>query len=250
MDVVEAKEIVRAEIDRLTPTLLEVSHSIHANPELNFEEHHAHDTLTGVLEDEGLAVERGAYDMATAFESRVGADDGPTVAVLCEYDASGHRPRLRAQHHRRGRSRCWACRRQGRRGARRSCCDPRHTCRRGGGGKEFMIRRGAFDDIDLAMMVHPADRDLRTMHTIAVQQLDVQYTGRAAHAAASPHTGLNALDAAVLGYNAVAALRQHIRRRSGSTGSSPTAALSPTSSCRRPPPSGTSEAATWIPSKP
>ena len=87
MDVVEAKEIVRAEIDRLTPTLLEVSHSIHANPELNFEEHHAHDTLTGVLEDEGLSVERGAYDMATAFESRVGADDGPTVAVLCEYDA-------------------------------------------------------------------------------------------------------------------------------------------------------------------
>ena len=59
MDVVEAKEIVRAEIDRLTPTLLEVSHSIHANPELNFEEHHAHDTLTGVLEDQGLAVERG-----------------------------------------------------------------------------------------------------------------------------------------------------------------------------------------------
>ena len=71
MDVVEAKEIVRAEIDRLTPTLLEASHSIHANPELNFEEHHAHDTLTGVLEDQGLAVERGAYDMATAF-ARVG----------------------------------------------------------------------------------------------------------------------------------------------------------------------------------
>ena len=62
-----------------------------------------------------------------------------------------------------------------------------------------MIHRGAFDDIDLAMMVHPADRDLRTMHTIAIQQLDMQCTGRAA------------LDAAVLGYNAVAALRQHIR---------------------------------------
>ena len=90
-----------------------------------------------------------------------------------------------------------------------------------------MIRRGAFDDIDLAMMVHPADRDLRTMHTIAVQQLDVQYTGRAAHAAASPHTGLNALDAAVLGYNAVAALRQHIRPEERIHGSSPTAALKP-----------------------
>ncbi|MBQ89529.1 MAG: hypothetical protein CL433_11935 [Acidimicrobiaceae bacterium] len=81
----------------------------------------------------------------------------------------------------------------------------------GGGGKEFMIRRGAFDDIRLAVIVHPADRDLRTMHTIAIQQLDVQNAGRAAHAAAGPHMGLKALDAAVLGYNAVAALRQHIR---------------------------------------
>ena len=212
MDVVEAKEIVRAEIDRLTPTLLEVSQSIHANPELNFEEHHAHDTLTGVLEDEGLAVERGAYDMATAFESRVGADDGPTVAVLCEYDAlpgighaCGHNI-IGAAGLGAGLAVAKVAEALGGRVAILGT-----PAEEGGGGKEFMIRRGAFDDIDLAMMVHPADRDLRTMHTIAVQQLDVQYTGRAAHAAASPHTGLNALDAAVLGYNAVAALRQHIR---------------------------------------
>ena len=212
MDVVEAKEIVRAEIDRLTPTLLEVSHSIHANPELNFEEHHAHDTLTGVLEDEGLAVERGAYDMATAFESRVGADDGPTVAVLCEYDAlpgighaCGHNI-IGAAGLGAGLAIAKVAEALGGRVAILGT-----PAEEGGGGKEFMIRRGAFDDIDLAMMVHPADRDLRTMHTIAIQQLDVQYTGRAAHAAASPHTGLNALDAAVLGYNAVAALRQHIR---------------------------------------
>ena len=62
MDVVEAKDIVRVEIDRPTPTVLEVSHSIHAHPELNFEKHPAHDTLTGVLEEQGLAVERSAYD--------------------------------------------------------------------------------------------------------------------------------------------------------------------------------------------
>ena len=184
MDVVEAKEIVRAEIDRLTPTLLEVSHSIHANPELNFEEHHAHDTLTGVLEDEGLAVERGAYDMATAFESRVGADDGPTVAVLCEYDAlpgighaCGHNI-IGAAGLGAGLAVAKVAEALGGRVAILGT-----PAEEGGGGKEFMIRRGAFDDIDLAMMVHPADRDLRTMHTIAVQQLDVQYTGRAAHAA-------------------------------------------------------------------
>ena len=180
MDVVEAKEIVRAEIDRLTPTLLEVSHSIHANPELNFEEHHAHDTLTGVLEDQGLAVERGADEMATAFESRVGADDGPTVAVLCEYDAlpgighaCGHNI-IGAAGLGAGLAVAKVAEALGGRVAILGT-----PAEEGGGGKEFMIRRGAFDDIDLAMMVHPADRDLRTMHTIAVQQLDVQYTGRA-----------------------------------------------------------------------
>lgn len=212
MDVTEAKAVVRAEIERLTPTLLEVSHSIHANPELNFDEHHAHEVLTGVLEDEGLTVDRGAYDMPTAFDTRVGAADGPTVAVLCEYDALpgiGHA----CGHNIIGSAGL---------GAGLAVAKVAHAlggrlailgtpAEEGGGGKEFMLRWGAFDDIELAMMVHPADRDLTTMHTIAIQQLHASYTGQAAHAAAAPHQGRNALDAAVLGYNAVAALRQHIR---------------------------------------
>ena len=61
------------------------------------------------------------------------------------------------------------------------------------------------------MMVHPADADLSRMDCIAIQQLEVSYDGQAAHAAAAPHRGRNALDAAVLGYVNVAALRQHIR---------------------------------------
>jgi amidohydrolase len=81
----------------------------------------------------------------------------------------------------------------------------------GGGGKVFMIERGAFATVDAAMMVHPADRDLRTMQTLAIHQVMVRYEGRAAHAAAAPWAGANALDAAVLGYMNVAALRQHIR---------------------------------------
>ncbi len=59
-------------------------------------------------------------------------------------------------------------------------------------------------------MVHPADADLRGMDTLAIQQCIVTYTGVAAHAAAAPERGRNALDAAVLGYMNVAALRQHI----------------------------------------
>ncbi len=81
----------------------------------------------------------------------------------------------------------------------------------GGGGKVFMAERGLLDDIDAAMMIHPADGDLKAMNVIAIQQVHVQYHGQAAHAAAFPHKGRNALDAAVLGYMNVAALRQHIR---------------------------------------
>src|SRR5207247_1435476 len=67
------------------------------------------------------------------------------------------------------------------------------------------------DGVDAAMMVHPAGADLRAMNTIAVQQIWCEFIGKAAHAAAAPYKGRNALDAAVLGYNNVAALRQHIR---------------------------------------
>jgi amidohydrolase len=81
----------------------------------------------------------------------------------------------------------------------------------GGGGKVLMARAGAFAEVDVAMMVHPADSDLTTMCAIGVRQLVASYRGRAAHAAASPEQGLNALDAAVLGYVNVMALRQHIR---------------------------------------
>ena len=81
----------------------------------------------------------------------------------------------------------------------------------GGGGKQKLIDAGAFEGVQAAMMVHPASIDLSTMTAIAYQSLTVRYFGRAAHAAAAPWQGSNALDAAVLGYMNVAALRQHIR---------------------------------------
>ena len=82
----DIKQIVCDEVDAISDVLLEASHAIHANPELNFEEHFAHETLTGILDDQGLKPERGAYDLETAFEASVG-DEGVCVAVLCEYDA-------------------------------------------------------------------------------------------------------------------------------------------------------------------
>ncbi len=211
MDLTEAKQQIRAEIERLAPTLIEVSHSIHERPELNFEEHHAHEVLTGVISDAGLSVDRGAYNMPTAFDARAGSS-GPTIAVCCEYDAlpgighgCGHNIIAAAGL---GAGLAAATVAEGLGGSLAILGTPAEE---GGGGKEFMIRRGAFADVDAALMVHPADHDLTTMHTIAIQSMEVEYEGRSAHAAAFPEQGLNALDAAVLGYNNVAALRQHIR---------------------------------------
>ena len=212
MDTAEAKRRVIDEVDRLTPTLLDVSHRIHERPELCFEEHFAHDLLTGVIENCGLAVERGAYGLDTAFDARVGTGDGPAVAVLCEYDAlpdighaCGHNI-IAAAGLGAGLAAASVAASVG--GALALMGTPAEE---GGGGKEIMIRRGAFAGVGAAMMIHPANHELRTFHAIAVQRLRARYTGAAAHAAAAPEVGRNALDAAVLGYNAVAALRQHIR---------------------------------------
>src|SRR5512132_3720985 len=82
----DAKARLAAEVERRAEVLDDVSRQIHAHPELGYEERFAHDLLTGVLEGEGLAVTRGARGVDTAFEATAGSA-GPTIAVLCEYDA-------------------------------------------------------------------------------------------------------------------------------------------------------------------
>ena len=204
------KDRLVAEVDRLADVLIEASHDIHEHPELGFEEHHAHDLLTGILEGEGLAVQRGAYDLPTAFVAEAGTS-GPTIAVLCEYDAlpgighaCGHNVIATAGL---GAGLAAAALAAEVGGRVRILGTPAEE---GGGGKVFMAERGAFEGVDAAMMVHPAGADLRSMNAIAIQQVKVSYDGKAAHAAAAPQKGRNALDAAVLGYMNVAALRQHI----------------------------------------
>ena len=212
MDIADAKRRVCDEIDRLAPELLDVSHRIHERPELGFEEHHAHDLLTGVLDDHGLAVQRRAYGVDTAFEARAGTGSGPLVAVVCEYDALpgiGHA----CGHNIIAASGLGAglalASMAGEADGRVAVVGT--PAEEGGGGKELMLRQGAFSDIDAAMMVHPANHELSVFHAVAVHRVNARYTGAAAHAAAAPEKGRNALDAAVLGYNAIAALRQHIR---------------------------------------
>lgn len=200
-----------ATIDRWADRLVAASHELHARPELAYEEHHAHEVLTGLLQAAGLAVEPEAYGMPTAFAARAGVH-GPTIAVLCEYDALpgiGHA----CGHNIIGTAGAGAAIGAA---AVAEACGGRvvalgSPAEEGGAGKVRLIDAGAFDEVAAALMVHPAGADLTRMHAIAIHEADVHYTGVAAHAAAAPHKGRNALDAAVLGYVNIAALRQHIR---------------------------------------
>jgi amidohydrolase len=206
----DAKTRLAAEIDRRADLLLDVSHQIHAHPELCYEERFAHKLLTGVLEGEGLAVSRSARGVETAFEATAGST-GPHIAVVCEYDA------LPGIGHACGHN-VIAAAGLGAGLAAAALADELGgrvvvvgtPAEEGGGGKVRLIDGGAFDGVDAAVMVHPADADLLAMDVVALHQAHVTYRGEAAHAAAFPHKGRNALDAAVLGYVSVAALRQHI----------------------------------------
>ena len=208
----EIKSQVCLDIDKRAADLIEISREIHAHPELNFEEHFAHNILSEYIADAGMKVTRGAFELETAFDVVIKGGAGPTVAVLCEYDAlpgighaCGHNI-IAAAGLGAGVALSAVVELCG--GSLRLMGTPAEE---GGGGKIEMARKGAFKNIDAAMMIHPADRDLARMNAIAIQQLIVRYEGLAAHAAVSPYKGKNALDAAVLGYMNVAALRQHIR---------------------------------------
>ena len=199
-------------IDRLEPELLRVSHEIHAHPELAFEEHRAAALLIDELRKGELEVEAGAYGLATAFVSEFGSDGGPLVALLAEYDAlpeighaCGHNLIATAAI---GAGLALSTLRDHLPGRVRLLGTPAEER---GGGKELMARRGAFDGVDAALMIHPSGVDLVTMPCVALSEVDVTYHGRSAHAAAMPEQGINALDALVTAYQAVAQLRQHIK---------------------------------------
>ena len=196
-------------IDKNAEVLISVSHEIHDHPEQNYEEVFASELLTRTANGLGVPVELGAFDCATGFSGDVGT--GPTVCIMSEYDAlpeighgCGHNIIAAAGL---GSAIALASIAKDSGGRVRYMGTPAEE---GGGGKILMARNGALTGVDLAMMVHPADADLATIDAIALQQLLVEYSGQESHAAAAPHLGRNALDAAVLGYMAVATLRQHI----------------------------------------
>jgi amidohydrolase len=206
------KRAVCAGIDGMAAELIAVSRAIHAEPELCFEEFKAATRLAEAATARGLAVERGAYGLPTAFAAEFGREAAPCVALLAEYDAlpeighaCGHNLIATAAL---GASLALAALGPRLPGRVRFLGTPAEE---GGGGKELMARAGAFDGVDAALMIHPAGINLATTPTLAIGSVEVVYHGKTAHASAQPWDGINALDAVMVAYQAIAALRQHIR---------------------------------------
>lgn len=201
----------RASISAAETALLGLSHRVHAHPELKFEEERSSAWTAGLLSDHGLPVEIGAYDLPTAFVSRVG--NGPLHLSICaEYDA------LPAVGHACGHN-IIAAAAVGAGLALAPLVDDLGItlsifgtpAEEGGGGKVYMIERGAFADVHASLMVHPAPIDGLRPRVSAVSHFRVRYTGKESHAAAAPHLGINAADALVVAQTAIGLLRQHLR---------------------------------------
>jgi amidohydrolase len=216
-----AQQVTRT-VEALRHELLDISLDIHAHPELNYQEHHAAQVLADALEHHGFQVERGVGGVETAFRGVIqgGHGDGPTVALLAEYDALpgiGHG----CGHNLIAMSNLGAG--LGIKAAMESL--PGRVivlgtpAEEGGGGKIRLLDAGIFKDVDVALSSHPSSN--RTIiptdipqdqsWSLAMVGYRYAYHGRAAHAAVVPHEGINALNAVIHLFTGIDALRQHLR---------------------------------------
>jgi amidohydrolase len=207
----DIKGALQATVDEARDTLIDLSHRIHANPELCFEEEKSSAWVAETLASGGFDVEAGVCDLPTAFIATAGS--GPlTIAICAEYDA------LPGIGHACGHN-IIAAAAAGAGVALAGLADDLGVtvkvmgtpAEEGGGGKILMLERGAFEGVDAAMMVHPAPGEMDRMPCLAVSHVEVHYTGKEAHASAFPELGINAADAITISQTAVGLLRQHIR---------------------------------------
>jgi amidohydrolase len=203
----------RERLERERESLVALSHRIHAHPELAYEEERAAAWLGEYLAGVGFAVEAGICDIPTAFAARAGS--GPLHVTFCaEYDA------LPVIGHACGHNLIAAMAAGAGVAAARVAEDAGLTVTVMGcpaeetgdsGGKILLLERGAFADTHATLMVHPAPLDIVRPRMLAAAIFDVRYTGKEAHAAATPELGINAADALTVAQTAIGLLRQSIR---------------------------------------
>lgn len=211
----KARKQIIEYIDQSTKIWVHMSHKIHANPEVGNKEVYASSLLIAALEGAGFEVEKDIAGYHTGFiATKTSKKEGPTIGYLAEYDALeglGHA----CGHNMIGVSSTAAAIALGQcieevGGTVKVFGTPAEEGGVNGSAKASYVKAGVFEGTDVAMMVHPSSYTQRTSTAIAVAPIDFEFFGKSAHASAMPEEGINALDAMILFYNGINALRQQV----------------------------------------
>ncbi len=202
-------------VDALRDEIQHVSEFIHQHPEVGHQEHQSAAFLVEELKRQGFTVEVGVAGLPTAFKAVYkGRNAGPTIAFCAEYDAlpeighaCGHNLIAAAAYG----AACALVPLMGElsgtiivMGTPAEEVSPPV--------KGIMIEKGVFDGVDVALTIHGGDRTTVGMNRLAVDSMEITYTGRTSHAAASADRGRSALDGALLAIHGIEMLREHVRQ--------------------------------------
>lgn len=208
------KSLAKELSEYLKNDLIELSDYIYENPELGYEEVNSSKAHVVLLKKHGFEVEEAYMDMSTAFKAVYDSGKpGPTIAYMAEYDAlpgighgCGHNI-LGATSTGAGIILSMMMKKVAIGGKVVVLGTPAEET---SGAKVVMADKGAFSNIDIALVAHPADGHFKSGASLALEAIEFKYIGRASHAASSPEKGINALDAAINTFVSINALRQHV----------------------------------------
>lgn len=214
MELKSFKERTIQEVEKLKDELIALSRALHANPETAYKEQKSSALIADFLRRHGFNIEMGVCGLETAFRGlkKCAMGEGPRVAFIVEYDAlpglghgCGHNLIASAGAGAAIGLAAFSGQLPG------EIIVAGTPAEEGGGGKIHMVNRGFFRDVDAAMMVHPSNRTVVAKNFLAMTSMEFHFYGRAAHAAAFPHKGVNALDAVLATFNSINSLRQQMR---------------------------------------
>jgi amidohydrolase len=210
VELAACKEALVAEVQRLAIELHGIARNLYEHPEPGLREERSAALLCDVLEREGFTMTRGLAGLPTAFRA-VHGHGRPAVAILAEMDAL---PRM---GHACGHNVIAAAAVGAAVALRRVMTEPPGSivvfgtpAEELGIGKVELVNAGLFDEIDFALMVHPSSRRYVIKHYLGLAKVRLTFLGKPAHAAAYPEEGINALDAVILTFSAVNAMRQQL----------------------------------------
>lgn len=210
------RDTIIAYADRQAEVYQRIALDIHARPEVSNYEFFASKTLSEQLAREGFEIKMDVAGHRTGFTATYRAQKpGPVIVFLAEYDAltglghgCGHNL-FGATSSLAGAALKQVIDETG--GEVRVYGTPGEEGGENGSAKGSFVREGFLNDVDAALCAHPsAGPHMRTTELLGVAPVDIEFWGRAAHAASAPQDGVNALDALILTYNGINALRQHL----------------------------------------